>query len=330
MALSPAWFRPLDAAPASCVTSQIPALQRAAAIGFLCYNYSIMPNELQAQQSKTPETIETEADAQAARLVTERLKEITARVNLARTRQKIGQIMVSISCLTCLWLIPHFVSEHNPLRLTLFYASFSVWGLSFAVMFWARHRTMPKFDAVEIARLGGAKAIVPLFAALQNELPTKQKKAIYHALTQALPQMKASDAGLLTPFAQWRINSWLNSANRFGDGNPPPCSLRIAALKALEQVGNSTAIAVVERLANSEPQTPEQEKIKQAAIECLPMLRANCGEVEAAQTLLRASHADKTDPKTLLRPASGAGQMDKAELLRGTDSPDAPPSEGQA
>ena len=66
---------------------------------------------------------------------------------------------------------------------------------------------------------------------------------------------------------------------------------------------------------------PEQAKIKQAAIECLPMLLANCGDVEAARTLLRASQAEDARPDTLLRPASQSAQTNPAELLRGSEPP---------
>ena len=146
--------------------------------------------------------------------------------------------------------------------------------------------------------------------------------------------MKVSDAHLLTPVGRRLVHSWLNSPS----GNQPVIqgadALRIAALKALEQVGDSTAIPIVERLAQIKPLTPGQAKVQQAAIECLPMLRANCGEVEAARTLLRASQADTARPDTLLRPATGAGQTDRNELLRADLTPRppslaAPPSPGK-
>ena len=184
--------------------------------------------------------------------------------------------------------------------------------------FWSR--AVPMFDAAELAQIGGVQAIIPLFVSLKNPLSSKQTMAIESALTTLLPQMKAGDAKIITPIARQTIHKWLNSAN---DRNPTyfyPAPLRLAALKALEQVGDARDIQVVKRLAKMKPRTPEQEELKQAAIECLPMLRANCGEVEAARTLLRASHAEDARPDTLLRPASGAGQTAAQELLRPPDA----------
>ena len=68
--------------------------------------------------------------------------------------------------------------------------------------------------------------------------------------------------------------------------------------------------------------TRREEAIKQAAIDCLPMLLMNCSEVEAARMLLRASQPEKTDTATLLGPASGANPVGANELLRGADAPE--------
>ena len=100
-----------------------------------------------------------------------------------------------------------------------------------------------------------------------------------------------------------------------------PEDLQIATLKALEQVGNASFIPDVERLANMNPRTPSLLRVQGAAMECLPMLRANCGEVDAARTLLRAAHAEAARPDTLLRPANGAAQTASRDLLRGAEPP---------
>ena len=148
----------------------------------------------------------------------------------------------------------------------------------------------------------------------------KQTQAIQAALTTLLPQMRASDAKLLTPFALRTIYMWLAVPADYSTIDAYPDALRIASLKALEQVGDSSAIPYVERLATLQMITPVKAQLKQAAIECLPLLRANCGEVKAARTLLRASHAEDARPDTLLRPASGAGGAKPQELLRPSDA----------
>ena len=134
--------------------------------------------------------------------------------------------------------------------------------------------------------------------------------------------MKASDAYLLMPVDHRMIHFWLNNASLLRDNNPKFESLYIAALKALEQVGDASAVPVVEKLTQMKPRTPGQEKIKQAAIECLPMLRTKSKEVETARTLLRASHGQDARPYTLLRPANGEGQVDSTGLLRGSEAPE--------
>ena len=266
-----------------------------------------------------------EAEAQAARLVTERLNEITARAERVR-RLFLIRGFVMLPCLMFgLSLLTSLLGWDKLLRATV--------GIPFGIVFWiaqvaiyrVRERETPSFNADEIARFGGVQAIAPLLATFQATPSILQQQAIRYTLTTLLPQMKVNDAPLLTPAGRRLIHSWLNSPS----GNQPVMrgtdALRVAALKALEEAGDSTAIPIVERLAQIEPLTPGQEKVKRAATECLPMLRANCGEVETARTLLRASQAGEARPDTLLRPASGAGQTDSAELLRADLTP-RPPS----
>ena len=231
--------------------------------------------------------------------------------------------MAGFAYLICLWVIPEFVGVDKLYHRMLLLGCYAVWGLALAVTSWVRYHTLPKFDATEIARLGGAKAVVPLFAVLENDLDNKQREAIRDALIPLLPQMKASDALLLTPAARHMLIAWISLNN--DDKFVVQCAvdLRLSVLKALEQVGDSGAIPVVERLANRRLLCSGDKEIRQAAIECLPMLRANCGDVETARTLLRASQAEPTDSATLLRPVSHTPETNPAQLLRGSHSPDA-------
>ena len=281
------------------------------------------PREFHTELPETLQTPVTEADAEAARLVTERLDEITTRANRARRRVRTACLAAVCSILSIFVLSALGVALQDPrlfmlggcfvvlaLAATLVMVGFIIWG-------------SPKFDVDEIARMGGVRAIVPLFSALQNTAPAKQRQAIHSALVLLLPQMKASDANLLTPFARLTINSWLRDINEWNPERSRFDDLCIATLKALEQVGDASAIPSVERLATKRMYTQAGREVQQAALECLPMLRANCGEVEIARTLLRASQSEDVRPDTLLRPASNSGQTGSAELLRGADSPDA-------
>ena len=168
--------------------------------------------------------------------------------------------------------------------------------------------------------MGGVKAVVPLLVAFQPA-SRKQRPAIRDALTSLLPQLRANDAYLLTSNMRNHIRTWLGEQVNTDWNVLCPDHLQIAALKALEQVGNTDDIEVVERLANMKTRTSAQEKVKHAAIECLPMLRSHCGEVAAARTLLRAANAEDARPETLLRAASSTTKASATELLRGTKKP---------
>ena len=184
-------------------------------------------------------------------------------------------------------------------------------------------RTAVQAEMADMAREVGVHAVGTMFEMLRYTEEAEIKTTIYRVLTRLLPQMKASDANLLTPYARRKIRRWLEVYGVDIGMNFYLISLRVAVLKALEQVGDSRDIPVVERLVNMNTYTSEEEEIQQAAAHCLPILRANCAEVEAARTLLRASQAEDARPNTLLRPASGAGQTERHNLLRGTDAPDA-------
>ena len=281
----------------------------------------MIPSEIQPESPDTPQSFQTEAEAQAARLVTERLNEITKRAKRVTPHLMAGCVLgFAVLILACI-LTVELSKPHKPPRLLSDVVYYGGVLLIPALSFWFALRVSPKFEVEEIARLGGVEAIPPLLAVLKNNLSSKQNRAIRLALTALLPQMKASDAPLLTPAARYSINTWLWNTCEIGGKFLCSDALRLASLKALEQVGDSSSISTVEKLTRMKPRTPSQEKIKQAAIECLPMLRAHCGDVETARTLLRASQSEAARPGTLLRPASGAGQTDSAELLRGTDAP---------
>ena len=193
-------------------------------------------------------------------------------------------------------------------------------GIGAAGRYWSRN-ALP-LDAADIMRRGGIQAIGPL-ACASGFGPLPQRRAIYAALIELLPQMKASDAPMMTSAVKMAMKAALDP-DRDAFTNLPLYDLQCALLKALEQVGDATFIPAVVRLTRRRARTPGQKKVRQAALECLPMLQANRGESEASRTLLRASQPKQTDPNMLLRPVSGGSETDKVELLRGTDAPGTP------
>ena len=291
-----------------------------------------MQNEFQPEQNLTPPAAksaaplptETEADAQAVADITKRLDTITRRAKLMKRRAYVVDYVVTVIFAILGGLLAYRFIPHSWLNVYLIIFIFLVGPIT------ARLRKMiiapgiPKFDAADLAKLGGVKAISPLLQAWKQYPAGEQSKSIEIALLALLPQLKVSDAAILTPAARGQMHEWLSIGAGGWKLHRYAGNLRLATLKALEQVGDSTAISIVERLANINARTASDRKAKQAALECLPMLRANCGAVEAARTLLRASHAEAARPDTLLRPASGASQTAAQDLLRPSDENETP------
>ena len=274
---------------------------------------------------QTTAGIETEADKLTAQTVTEHLNKITKCAKSARRACVTGAVAISLCMMRTLSFVMQKSDPDKPwgylfLFLTTMFVIIVVQVFASRLLLRMCSQAVPRFDAEEIAKLGGTKAIEPLFAALKV-VSRKQRPAIHDALTSLLPQLRANDAHLLTSNMRNRIRTWLGEQVNTDWNVLCPDDMRIAALKALEQVGNTDDIPVVEKLANLKTRTPEQERVKQAAIECLPMLREHCGEAASAQTLLRASNAEDARPDTLLRAATGLPETSPAELLRGAKKP---------
>ena len=292
-----------------------------------------MQSEFQPEENHAPQTAflpvaqtsltaETETETQDVEAITERLNRIITRAN--RAKRQFWKFYIGVVTLVAAGFIGvfSFLDPLNPLFLPLIFGIVPAEILAFVLLFMNWSRQSPKFNADEIGRLGGVQAIPALVAAMNTPFGEKKKQAIRDALAALLPQMKASDARLLTPALRRTLNLWLTNAPVSSLLQRRYDPLFLAVLKALEQVGDSSAIPVVTRLAKMKGWTRRQKALKQAAIECLPMLQAHCGDVETARTLLRASQSENAGANTLLRPASGSGTTDSAELLRGSDSPE--------
>jgi hypothetical protein len=132
-------------------------------------------------------------------------------------------------------------------------------------------------------------------------------------LTALLPRLRSSDTGLLTD----RQRAAIGHAILTNPGNP---DFIVAALKALEQVGDERALPVVEGLAAGRIAAADPARVRVAAQECLPYLRTRSEEVRANQTLLRASALSDAPSDGLLRPADAAPTGGDAALLRPADA----------
>lgn len=144
-------------------------------------------------------------------------------------------------------------------------------------------------------------------------------------LMKLLPLFQHSNAVVLSNEGMDALISLL------GKGKPP---LRIAILKALEQVGDERAVPAVERLTNSFvslgdfyalmavrrsiwPHAPylETGQVRDAARECLPYLLARAEQKRFSSTLLRAADEPTEIDRTLLR-AAASTETPEDQLLR--------------
>ena len=160
----------------------------------------------------------------------------------------------------------------------------------------------------DLADAGDLRVVGPLLeiAAIQDGNANTMAALL---LTRLLPRLRASDATLLTDAQRAAFGRALVS----NVNNP---DFLIAALKALEQVGEGGVLPVVESLATGKLRTANPEEVQTAARECLPFLQARFEQQRASQSLLRASERAETPPEQLLRAAHGVPNTENQELLR--------------
>jgi hypothetical protein len=190
-------------------------------------------------------------------------------------------------------------------------ALLSLGGIGFVLML--RHLTASEKQteaARMLARFDDVRAMGALIEAL--DWPEEQVRvAARLALLRLLPRLRASDATLLRPGQRASLYRYLKMRNAHRD-----VDFLLAILKALEQVGDASALPPVQRLAEGAGHTYNQRRVRRAARECLPYLEARAEQQRASQTLLRASSAVATTPQMLLRPATGGNNAEPQQLLR--------------
>ena len=177
----------------------------------------------------------------------------------------------------------------------------------------------------EIAKQAGSKAIGPLIDVMRSSPIGIGFQTIYPPLISLLTQVRDEDANCINHSQREFLCKSLKPPQdtRYTSGWND--DFRVAILKALEHIGDSQAIPIVEALANSDPDTSGERRVRDAARECQLRLWQHSGQVDAAETLLRASSRTAEKDRTLLRPASGKLETAPHELLRPTESKPPPP-----
>lgn len=205
------------------------------------------------------------------------------------------------------------IQERNPAFDFLSWI-FIIFTISFLpVMFWLQR--LPALNLKQVLERQDTCMVGPLIDAVyepRNPLHAKYIQSLYQALIALLPRLKASDADLLTDKQKKTLYRFLKD----GAFYRIPDELNITILQALEQVGDSRVLPIVEELARRKARTSSQRRLQEAAIHCLPALKQHLDS--SGQTLLRASQVE-TPPDTLLRPAFGPANTEPDNLLRATD-----------
>ena len=175
----------------------------------------------------------------------------------------------------------------------------------------ARQRT-----ALKIVRKADRQALGPLIEMFHYR---DERDFAGRILPGLLTRLTASDAPLLLVRHREILNQFLSeSAASLFFRNPDDMvkPMLKAILRAYEQVGDSAAIPIVERLANGGGGAKHNLEIRQAARECLPFLRQRGPNEIQRQYLLRASFSEDFAPQTLLRSAAFKPENSPEELLR--------------
>ncbi len=124
------------------------------------------------------------------------------------------------------------------------------------------------------------------------------------ALTKMLKRVNVSHKTLLTCEQMQILLSVLQHSRT-------DRALTLAILRALQQIGDESAIPIVERIARS------TFDVHSEAEECLEYLRGQADQKRQAQTLLRASDSVvSTRPEHMLRPANPETDAAPEQLLR--------------
>lgn len=187
-----------------------------------------------------------------------------------------------------------------------------LWAVLTAIGTQLHRLTLLPWQTAHVKRLAQYDSVkgVGYLAEVLEWPDASSQSAASSALIRLLPRLRASDSHLLNPKQRMCLYRRLSLGNARKDYD-----LILATLKALEQVGDMSALGYVQKLAQAQPLTAAQRRVVQAAQDCLPYLLKRAEANEGSQYLLRAAHAIDASPETLLRPASEQN-VPQDDLLR--------------
>jgi hypothetical protein len=133
-------------------------------------------------------------------------------------------------------------------------------------------------------------------------------------LIQLLSELRTQDVNLLQESHRAKLNEYLLREIGYS------LAIKMAILKAYQQVGDVSALTTVEKLIEQKKRYSSKSAVAlcQAAKECLPYLQQNVGRVTEIQTLLRASSPNEKQEE-LLRPLQAEKPEEDSLLLRASE-----------
>ena len=191
-------------------------------------------------------------------------------------------------------------------------------GAGFGAMWWLLRGS--RLKAQNLNQYGGLKTAGALIEMLPTAYTPPDKEALQTALIPLLLQLRPEDSSRLNRRQRAILNRRLHSLTEGSRLYEYAETFDLAILQALEQVGDRSAVPVVEKLTRMDADTPAKIRVRHAAIDCLPLLQIRAGLVAEAKTLLRASAPEAAGHDTLLRAASGPTDKAPEQLLRPSDS----------
>ena len=112
-----------------------------------------------------------------------------------------------------------------------------------------------------------------LLSALQKGMAEPHAATVKKALVRLLPQLKPGDAALVPPAQRATLRSWLKRPRKQKKGRASH-TMTIAALDALDALGDTRALPQAERLARRSQTDYRGGELQNAALRCAEALRA--------------------------------------------------------
>jgi len=222
-------------------------------------------------------------------------------------------------------VLQHFIQSSSDIGIPLVVwagSSISIGALS--LLYTWRGKKALERAVMDLAEHASSEAIGPLidmvefygpynaFGTLGSDYGTYQTAV--QALTRRLPQVSAEERSRISAHHSRQLSRVLPYVANPLHKRRYNVPFAIAILNALEQIGDTSAVPFVERLAQMKPQNEDRRLLQAAADACLARLRDRAREVELQSSLLRASDASVSD--TLLRATVESSTTDPTELLR--------------